>query len=488
MPRITERSATDLASGIRQGELTSAAVVEAHIEQTARLAPSINAVVADRFELARAEARAADDRAAAARSARGVAALPPLLGVPFTVKETIELAGMPNAAGLVARRAYRAQQSAPAAQRLIDAGAIPIGVTNTSELTLWIESENRLYGRTNNPYDVRRTAGGSSGGEGAAIGAGCAPFGIGSDIAGSIRIPALFCGVFGHKPSAGLVPNTGMFPPSTGTSGTMLGTGPLARRAEDLMPILRVIAGPDGVDPMAAQMTLGDPAAVSLQGLTVTTVEESSRRPMAPELRDAREQAVGALIAAGASVRRVRLRTWRGAVLPYLATLQDASGAGAQTTIALLLDAGEAKPSWRTLMRRRGAHTAPTRVALAAELLPEAGEGPARDRLLANGRDLAAELIDAIGDGVLLHPAHPRAAPRHGRTIGRPWLMTPAAVFNLAGVPVTEVPLGLGPRGLPVGVQVAARHGADHLTVAVALELERVFGGWVPPRLARAGT
>jgi fatty acid amide hydrolase 2 len=130
----------------------------------------------------------------------------------------------------VARREYRSTSTAPAVQRLIDAGAIPLGVTNTSELTLWLESHNRLYGRTSNPYDLKRTAGGSSGGEGAAVGSGGSPFGVGSDIAGSIRVPALFCGVFGHKPSAGLVSNDGMWPPTTGDSGRMLGVGPLARR------------------------------------------------------------------------------------------------------------------------------------------------------------------------------------------------------------------------------------------------------------------
>jgi fatty acid amide hydrolase 2 len=485
MPAITERSAIDLAGAIRRRELTSTAVVEAHIAQIARLAPRINAVVADRFEQARREAGAADRRVALA--ADGDGGLPALLGVPFTVKETIALAGMPNSAGLVARRSHRALRSAPAVQRLVDAGAIPVGVTNTSELTLWIESENRLYGRTNNPYDTARTAGGSSGGEGAAVGSGGVPFGLASDIAGSIRIPALFCGVFGHKPSAGLVPNTGLWPPSTGSSGTMLGTGPLARRAEDLMPILRIISGPDGEDPIAVSRELGDPRRVPLDGMQVTTVEGASRLPISQELRDARERAVGALLAAGATVRRVRLQAWRSAVLPYLATLQAAAGAEhLRTTAALLTEAGEPRPTWRSVLRHSDQHTGPTRVALAAEMLPEAGDGAARDKLLASGRSLIAELIDAIGDGVLLHPAHPRLAPRHGRTFGRPWLMTPAAVFNLAGVPVTEVPLGLAESGLPLGIQVAAAPGADHVAIAVALELERVFGGWVPPPFPNA--
>jgi fatty acid amide hydrolase 2 len=125
----------------------------------------------------------------------------------------------------------------------------------------------------------------------------------------------------------------------------------------------------------------------------------------------------------------------------------------------------------------------PTRVTVALELLPQIDDERRLEKLIQAGNDLAAELIEAIGDGVLLHPTHPRVAPRHGRTHGRPWLLTPCGVFNLAGVPVTEVPLGLTERGLPVGVQVAAGMDRDHVSIAVALELERVFGGWQAPRL-----
>jgi Asp-tRNA(Asn)/Glu-tRNA(Gln) amidotransferase A subunit family amidase len=460
---ITTRSAIDLAGAIRRGELSAVEVARAHIELHRRVAPRINALVAERFDAALEEAAAADARVAVGGE------LPPLLGVPFTVKETIALEGMPQSAGLVARRDYRSTSTAPAVKRLIESGAIPLGVTNTSELTLWIESNNRLYGRTSNPYDPKRTAGGSSGGEGAAVGSGGSPFGVASDIAGSIRIPALFCGVFGHKPSTGVVSNDGMWPPTTGDSARMLGVGPLARRAEDLMPLLRVMAD--------APASLGEPDDVPLAGLTVTTVEDSSRISLSQAQRDARERAVGALIAAGASVRCVHLPSWRRAISPYLAALQDGSGSS-HPTLKLLEESGEERPSWRSLASREVPYTVPTRVALAAELLPERTR---RARALKAGREIASELIDAIGDGVVLHPAHPRTAPRHGRTLGRPWLLTPAAVFNLAQVPVTEVPLGLSEDGLPVGVQVAAGRERDHVSIAVALELERVFGGWQPP-------
>jgi fatty acid amide hydrolase 2 len=473
---ITERSAVALAAAIRAGELSASEVVEAHIERHQRFAPRINALVAERFEQARREAADADARVAS--SAGATERLPPLLGVPFTVKESIALAGMPQSAGLVARAEFRSADSAPAVQRLIDAGAIPLGVTNTSELTLWIESANRLYGRTSNPYDAQRTAGGSSGGEGAAVGSGGSPFGVAADIGGSIRVPAFFCGVFGHKPTSGVIPNTGMYPPSPGDSGRMLQPGPIARRGEDLMPLLRTMAGPDGTDPQSRPVELGDPASVSLDGLAVTVVEDSSLLPFSRELRDARERAVGALIAAGGQMRRISLKSWRGAALPFLATLTEGAG---RTTLGLLEAAGVSAPTWRSLLAPGGPHTVPTRLTLATELLPEPTER-AREKLLRTGRSLAAELVDAIGDGVLLHPAHATVAPRHSRTVGRTWLLTPSAIFNLAGVPATEVPLGLDPRGLPLGVQVAAGADRDHVSIAVALELERAFGGWVAPK------
>lgn len=483
---VTERSALSLARAIRSRELSAVEVVDVHIALHERFGPVVNAIAADRFEAARAEALAADRQIAAAASAVSSSSdpgLPPLLGVPFTVKETIAVSGMPLTGGVPARRDERAEVSAPAVQRLVDAGAIPVGVTNISELTLWIESDNRLYGRTNNPYDPSRTAGGSSGGEGAAVGCGGSPFGLASDIAGSIRIPALFCGVFGHKPSGGLVPNTGLWPPTSGESGRMLGTGVLARRAEDLMPLLELIAGPDGVDPIAQPVALGDPAGVALDGLSVVTVEDASIRPLSTDMRDARERAVGALLAAGASVRRVQLRSWRRAAPAFLAMLEAGSGAdSAHATLRLLEESGEARPSWRELLRPRGPHTVPTRIALASEMLrSDDGFEPSR-RMLAAARDIVRELTDAVGDGVLLHPAHPRTAPRHRRTLGRLWLLTPTSVFNMAALPVTEAPLGLSEEGLPVGVQVAAGQGRDHVSIAVALELERVFGGWQPPR------
>src|SRR5436190_1578718 len=314
---LTERSAVDLARAIRTGETSSREIVEAHIQQLERTHERINAVVVDRYDAARADADAADEAVA---SATDRDALGPFHGVPCTIKESIAMAGMPNCAGLVSRAAWRSSENAPTVQRMIDAGAIPLGVTNTPELCLWIETENRQYGRTHNAYDKKRTAGGSSGGEGAVVGSGGSPLGLGADIGGSIRIPAFFNGVFGLKPSPGVVPSTGQFPTvETEIAAQMLTIGPIVRRAEDLWPMLKVIAGRDGIDPYMRDVELGDPADVSIAGLKVLLSEGASYINVSRELRAARLRAAEALEQAGAIVETVPLKSMKKALELYLA-------------------------------------------------------------------------------------------------------------------------------------------------------------------------
>jgi fatty acid amide hydrolase 2 len=468
---LTEWSALRLADAIRSGETDSRAVVETHIEVHQRA--GLNAVVADRYEQALAEADDADRRIAAGEDVGS-----PLLGVPFTVKESIALEGMPHCAGLSARAEHRASESATAVQRVLDAGAIPLGVTNISELTMWIEADNPVYGRTLNPYDRRRIVGGSSGGEGAAVGSGGSPFGIGTDIGGSIRFPAFCNGVFGHKCSPGVVPNTGQWPLTTGEASRLLALGPLTRRAEDLMPLLRLIAGVDGVDAGARSVELGDPDEVSISGLDVVISESAWFVPVRREIREARERVAGALAAAGASVRRESMRSMRRALELYLAALQ--SGAG--ISISEILEGEGASPiTARSALRRNHPHSLPLTLLVFSERLGDRVPERQTRRALAAARSLTEEVEGIVGDGVLLHPPHARMVPRHGTTTGQPWLITPQAVFNLLGLPATQVPMGLSRKGLPLGVQVAAGPDRDHVAIAVAIELERVFGGWVPP-------
>jgi fatty acid amide hydrolase 2 len=465
-------SAGALADAIREQRIGARDVVEAHIAVLEGTQPRTNAIAVSRFDAARAEADAADARIAAASSEDR---LPPMLGVPCTVKEMIGIEGMPHTAGLLARRGHRATATAPAARRLIDAGAIVLGTTNAAEVGIWIETNNRVYGLTRNAYDRRRTAGGSSGGEAVAVAVGGSPLGLGSDMGGSIRIPAFFNGVFGHKPTAGLVPNTGMFPDTTGDIGQLLTIGPMTRYAEDLMPVLRTIAGPDRQDPFVRAVTLGDPKDVTMKGLSVVIGDDTSFVPISREMRDTRDRAADALADAGAQIRRVSLKSMRRATELFLTASAELAG----RLDHIIVEAGSPPATALNLLRRTEGHNVMTALTLLAERLPRPA-GRTR-RVMAAARALTAEVEGVIGDGVMLHPPYRHTAPRHYTTIARPWLQSACSVFNVMGLPVTEVPLGLNRRGLPLGVQVAAQRDRDHLTIAVAQLLEWTVGGWTPP-------
>jgi fatty acid amide hydrolase 2 len=467
---LTHLSATELAAAIRSGQTTSTEVVEAHIAVLERIR-DLNALAVDRFGPARAEAAAADE---AIR--RGEPDLPPLHGVPCTVKEMLAVEGMPHTGGYPHRRKFREQADAPVVARLRAAGAIVLGLGNTCGFLVWIESNNPLYGRVSSAYDPSRTAGGSSGGDGAIVGSGGAPIALGSDLGGSIRIPAFFNGVFGHLPSPGLVPLTGHFPMPDGELRARLSPGPLTRRAEDLMPVLRIIAGPDGTDPYTVEQPLGDPADVDVAGLPVVVSTHSSTLPLRPMLRRAVDGAAEALAERGAAVREAPLKELRWALAQF--------GATAVTEIDLL-------KSWQGVTastRPDAPERPPLLVRGPAAVLRLVDSAPLRSlrtlaarRLVDSAQRANDTLVETIGDGVLLYPPFPRQAPKHRHTLGQPWLATNTAVFNLYGLPATQVPLGLGENGLPVGVQVVAGAGRDHVGIRVALELERALGGWVDP-------
>jgi fatty acid amide hydrolase 2 len=478
-----ELSASKIAALIRSRDLTALEAVDAHVAQIRRVNPRLNAVVRERFESARAEAREADARIEAA----GAAPLPPLLGVPCTIKESIAVQGMPNSSGVMARAGLRAAADATVVARLRAAGAIPLGVTNTPEITIGATTFNRVYGRTNNARDSERIAGGSSGGEGAIIGAGGSPFGIGTDIGGSIRVPAFCNGIFGHKPTGGLVPGTGQYPPYEGALRRYNATGPLARRAEDLMPLLRILAGPDEHDGGCVDMELGD-AGVDVASLRVFVVADEDAGPRADrELRDAQQNAAYALASLGARVVTRRLGSLAGSLHAWEGLVTEAGG----IPVASLLGNGARISLLAELLRLligRSVH-APTPI-VAGLALRIAGLFPARMRRLAeSGRALRAELEALLGnDGVLLVASARGIPPRHSELRGRLALLyfPYCAVFNVLEFPVTQVPLGTSAEhGMPLGVQVAAGRGRDHLTIAVACALERACGGWSPPPVLR---
>ncbi len=469
-------SATKLARMIRLREVSSTEVVQVHIDHIRKVNPVIRAMVRDRFDDALREAEHADARV------RNEApdSLPPLLGVPCTIKEAFAVCGMPNTAGLVSRVGVRPSSDATAVARIRAAGAIALGVTNISELCMYMESDNRVYGRTNNPYDPTRIAGGSSGGEGAVIGAGGSPFGLGSDIGGSIRMPSFFNGIFGHKPTGGLVPGSGQFPISSGPALRYLTTGPMARRAEDLATLLRLLAGPDGIDAGCQLMRVETVEQLDLTKLRVLDMPDNGVIAVSEDLRDAQRRCAEALAARGARVRRQSIPALKRSFAIWSAMLSAAGG----QSFAELMGGGVPIGCVRELLRwtaGRSKHTFPAIGLAVLEKVPKLFRSRARE-LLEAGASLREELVEAIGpNGVMLYPPYASPAPKHYVSMIPPFKWVYTAILNVMELPATQVPLGLNSRGLPLGVQVVGIHGNDALTLAVAVELERIFGGWVPP-------
>ncbi|MFH1463984.1 MAG: amidase [Pseudomonadota bacterium] len=467
-------SAQDLAHRIRRGDLRPEAVVEAHIRRVQRVDPALNALVSERFEAARAEAAVAGERV---RAAHQDDVLPPLLGVPCTIKEFLAAEGLAWTAGIPARRGRVAERDATAVARIRAAGAIILGQTNMAEGGLWMEARNPLFGAVNNPWDPTRTAGGSSGGCGALVASGAVPFSLGADIGGSIRIPAAFCGTVGHKPSGRMVPTTGHLPQPDGEARALLCLGPLARHARDLLPLLRLLAGPDGHDPVVRSYDLAE-RVLDPRELTVYPADDHLGVAVWPAARRAVRRAARALERLGARVRPAsELRLGNG-ILPWSAALMVPGSTG----YAEILGDGERLPWVREILAKavgRGRHSGvPLAVCLLEALLGHLpGDYP---RTLARLTAQRAELEARLGPcGVILHPPWSRPAPPHRAALLTPFDFACTALFNALELPGTVVPVGFERHGLPIAVQIVGPRGADPLTIAVAGLLERELGGWV---------
>jgi len=476
MNELLTLSARELAHRIKTGKTPATQVVEAHIGRVLEVNGSLNAMVADRFEDARREAADADRRV---RTAAG-RDLPPLLGVPFTAKESFRVPGMPNTSGLPGRKGLLVDSQAVPVSRLREAGAILIGVTNISELCMWMETDNRVYGRTNNPFDLRRTVGGSSGGEGALVGAGAVPFGLAADVGGSIRMPAFFNGAFGHKPTGGLVPNTGQYPGGQDEVSRYLTTGPICRCADDLPLLMDVLAGPDPHDEHSLPYAFEDPEGVDLRGVTAYVVRDNGLLAVSRDLRRAQRRAAAALARSGAEVRPLRLSGFKQSLNIWSSMMHLGGG----PTFKELLGQGVPINPLVHLVRLalgRSPHTLPALGLAVVESILDL----APRRLLEHmktGLAFRKELVQLLGrDSVLIYPSYPTPAPRHGVPIFPPvkWMYT--AIFNAMELPATQVPLGFNRKRLPLGVQIVGAHGMDHLTIAAACALEKELGGWKPP-------
>ncbi len=477
MSDLLRAPVVELAALVRRRALKPIELVDAHIKEILRWNPIINAVVANRFEEARGDARAQE--AALVRRPGGggeVGGLPPLFGVPFTVKECFGVAGLPHTSGSVLRAGRTADRSALVVERLVAAGGIPLGVTNMPEMAMWMETDNRVYGRTNNPHDPARTCGGSSGGEAAVVAAGASPFGVASDVGGSIRLPAFFCGVFGHKTTGGLVPADGHIPEASPRARRFVGIGPVARSARDIGPLLDVMSGHDP--------SLGDPRAVRIEHLTVHVVRNDGRRTPSPAVRTAQARAAAALKARGAHVVDTELPELKDAFDMW----GDSLRATADKSFESWLGDDTSVPLGRELVGLalgRARHTVPALAFMALE------RTAARLHFTRGGHEKAlrfqGRLRALLGDdAVILFPPYTTTAPFHGQALRRPGDVVLAAVWNVLDVAATAVPVGSDGNGLPSGVQVIGSGGNDRTTIAVAMALEEDLGGFEPAYPPRA--
>jgi amidase len=411
---------------------------------------------------------AAADQADAARRAGDRR---PLLGLPVSIKDVLDVEGWPTSSGSLARRGHVATDDATVVRRLRDAGAIPLLKTNVPELSSSFETDNLIHGRTANPHDPERTPGGSSGGEGALLGADATIVGIGTDGGGSIRVPAHYCGVVGLRPTTGRTPETGLWPP-TRAGGTMDFTcvGPMARHVDDLALLLAVIAGADGVDPYAVDVPLAAPTLPD-RPLRIGWYDEHPDAPAStPGTRAAVAAAVEALADAGHRVEQVRPprpASGRSATELFFAAAGADGGAGMRASVGAA--GGRHHEQFAALLAGAAASTAAT----AAEYLAVQAEVFA---FRAKVRGTLSE-FDAVLSPVVSGPA-----PRHGKApAGVPderYLRYEAFEFchvnAVAGVPAASVPVG-EEDGLPVGVQVAGGAFREDRVLAVAAVLEALL-------------
>lgn len=461
MDELLFASASRMAAAIRAKEVSSEELVKAHLDRIAAVNPLLNAVVQWDAEAAVQQARRADSLLA-----KGTL-VGPLHGVPFTVKDAFETAGLVASAGTRGRRTYVPDADASAVARLRAAGAILLGKTNVPELSLVYECDNLVYGRTNNPHDVTRTPGGSCGGEAAIIAAGGSPLGLGSDACGSIRVPAHYCGIAGLKPTAGLVPATGHFPPAAGTLEPILSVGLLARFVEDFKWTLPVIAGVDWRDPSVVPVAVGLPDAVDLHQLRLAFFTDNGIISPTPETVRAVRQCAEALADAGMLVEEA---VPDGIELSFDIMNSYLSADGGTSLEGLLEMAGTDIPHvWTKRLIDSMRASAMTTAELGSVMVSW--------HLLRSMMLSFMENVDAILCPVTASPATP-----HGTSMDDDRMrgFSYSVAFNLTGWPSVVVCAGSSPEGLPIGVQIVARPWRDDVALAVAGFLEGVCGS--PPR------
>ncbi len=469
MTDLTFLSAVAMAEQIRRKKISAVELVDAHLARIEKLNPTLNAFVQVDAERARRAAGAAE-----ASVLRGEQ-IGPLHGVPISIKSSISVAGMRCESGTQLRRGIVSHEDAPLVARLKNAGAIILGTTNTPELLMAWETDNLLYGRTNSPWDLSRTPGGSSGGEAAAIAAGMSAGGIGSDGGGSIRVPAHFSGICGLKPTPGRIPATGHFPVSAGPFALIGAVGPMARTVADLKVLFEAVRGPDVGDTSAAPVPLRWPGEDEVRKLRIGYFEDDGRTPVTPDIRAAVRTAADALRHAGFQVEQFQPQHLEEARQLWLKYFVVAGG-------MLLRPMFDGRESDLSPLLKQFLEWSAAEPPLTAEALLKAWLE--RDTL-------RAQFFPQMEDyPILLCPPAAIPAFRHGE---RSWRVEGKTVhyldawsfaefFNLLGNPAAVVPVSRSPEGLPIGVQIVGRPWAEEQVLCVAAKVEQQCGAWkVPP-------
>src|SRR5262252_1318941 len=468
MNELNYLPAVTMAELIRARRLSPVELVDAHLSRIERVNGQLNAFVKVNPDAARKQARVAE--AAVMRGEQ----LGPLHGVPISIKSSIEVAGFPFEAGTKLREGCIAEQDAPLVTRLRDAGAIILGVTNTPELLMAWETDNLLYGRTNSPWDLDRTPGGSSGGEAAAIASGMSAGGVGSDGGGSIRVPAHFSGICGLKPTPGRIPATGHYPPSGGPFALIGVVGPMARTAADLKVLFEVMQGPDDGDTCAAPVPVRWPDNEDLKTLRVGYFEDDGRTPVTPETREAVKAAAEALRRAGFRVEPFRPEGLEEARILWKKFFVKMGG----MLIGPMFNGREqdANPMLKEFLQWSAAEPSLSGPAvLDAWMRRDA----VRTRVMEQMRQFP----------ILLCPPAAVPAFRHGE---RSWTIEGKTVqyldawsytewFNLLGNPAAVIPVSHSSQGLPIGVQIVGRPWEEEPVLAIAAALESECAAWRQP-------
>jgi amidase len=477
------KTATELSAALAAKKVSAVELAQDAIGRIERHDAKINAVCVRDFARGLDAARAAD--AARARGETG-----PLLGIPMTIKESLNIAGLPTTWGFPAQKDYKPPEDALSVSRVKGAGGVILGKTNVPiALGDW-QSYNEIYGTTNNPYDLSRTPGGSSGGSSAALAAGYGALSIGSDIGGSLRVPAFHCGVYAHKPTFALVPPRGNTPPPLPPlpfDRDLSVIGPMARSAADLSLLLDVIAGPDPLEAgKAYTLTLPPPRHSELKNFRVLLLDTDAVMPTNAVVRAAIHKLAANLGKAGVTVTRASpllpdfaasTRLYMRLLMSFLsASFLPEAYAGVQAAAAALA------PDDTSLRaeRLRG-------IALSHRDWVIADGG--RARLRAQWRELF-KTFDAVICPVMPTPAYPqdhspeqetRRIDIDGKEYPYPDQLAWAGIATLPGLPATAIPLGLSPDGLPVGVQIVGPWLEDRTPLKLAELIEREFGGFVRP-------